>query len=34
MIPLTLIMESSFSSASRCSIDKVRLAEFDGDTLK
>lgn len=34
MIPLTLIIESSLSSASRCSTDGVRLAEFDGDTLK
>lgn len=34
VIPLTLMIESNFSSASRCSIDKVRLAEFAGDTLE
>lgn len=34
VIPLTLIIESNLSSASRCSTEMVRLAEFAGDTLK
>jgi hypothetical protein len=33
VIPLTLIMESNFSSAVLWSKDVVRFAEFDGDTL-
>lgn len=34
VIPFTLMMESSLSSASRCSTVVIRLAELAGDTLK